>query len=54
MTALKYLKIVIAAGATLVTCFKIYVDGDGMAIAALFTLYGTLLGVEIGKASKES
>lgn len=43
------LKGIIAACATAVTMLKIYIDGDGMAIAALFGLYGVLLGVQIQK-----
>lgn len=41
------LKCVVGVCATAVTLLKIYIDGDGLAIAALFGLFGTLLGAEI-------
>jgi hypothetical protein len=47
------LKIVIAVCATVITAVNLLKNGDGISIAALFGLYGTLLGYGIGK-SKES
>lgn len=50
---MKYLKVAIVACATAVTIVKLYIDGDGVTLTALFTLYGTLVGVEVAKAASK-
>jgi len=44
-----YIKEIAIVCATTVTALNIYLNGDGISIAALFGLIGTLVGTEIGK-----
>ena len=39
-----YLKELIAVCATIITGLKLYLEGDGQTLVALFTLYGALFG----------
>jgi len=43
------LKELIVGCATAVALVQLYLYGDGTVMAALFTLYGSILGVEVGK-----
>ena len=43
------LKVAVAVCATAVTALNLYLNGDGISIAALFGLFGTLLGYGIAK-----
>lgn len=43
---MKYLKLLVVGCATAITAFKLYLDGDGLTLTALFTLYGAILGSE--------
>jgi hypothetical protein len=39
-----YLKELIAVCATIITALKLWLEGDGQTLIALFTLYGALFG----------
>lgn len=52
---MSYLKEIIAVCATAITAFKIYHEGDGSTVLALFTLYGALFGWDMKQVvSKEA
>lgn len=50
---MNYLKHLIVACATGIGLFNLYMHGDGTTVTALFALYGTVLGVEVAKASQK-
>lgn len=42
-----YLKEIVAVCATLITGLKLWLEGDGQTLVALFTLYGALFGYDM-------
>ena len=51
---MSYLKEIIAICATAITALKIYLEGDGSTIIALFTLYGALFGWDMKQATTKA
>jgi Ni,Fe-hydrogenase I cytochrome b subunit len=48
-----YLKEIIAVCATIITGLKLYLEGDGTTLVALFTLYGALFGWDMGSITQK-
>jgi len=49
-----YLKEIIAICATCITGLKLYLEGDGSTLIALFTLYGALFGWDMKTATTKA
>ncbi len=49
-----YLKEIIAVCATLITGLKLWLEGDGQTLVALFTLYGALFGFDMRNAYEKA
>jgi len=49
----EYLKEIIAVCATAITAYKLFTEGDGQTLIALFTLYGALFGWDMKTVIKK-